>query len=248
MGKSGTVTVTVTEAPPPEETEIQFVVKKPDGSPVANANVDIITKDLPTFRYTKTTDNNGIAKFTVFDICSQIGVVACQEMLETKKWLLIAYIDNSEYGYYKDDASFQLGNSYTITLKQYTKPPEFYIKLELNDTPGSEWWGVLLSRAEQTALEISGLKITKVEGEGTKVITIYFTPPWTEHSPLAIAFSATPAFVLALIVAVVGILGTLILLRWTFGEAAPLVVGGLGLGLIVLGALLLSEKKRGESK
>ena len=248
MGKSGIVKVTVTEAPPVEWYEIQFVVKKPDKSPADGATIDLITKDLPPTKWTITADKNGIAKITVYDICGAIDADVCIASLSKWKWLVVAYIDNSEYGNYVDYTALIPGKSYSITLKKYAKPPEFYIKFEFANEIVSTLFGSLVTEVMKLEMQMQGLKITKVEGEGTKVVIIHFTPPWTEHSPLAIAFSATPAFVIAVTMIVIGILGTLALLKWTFGEAAPLVVGGLGLGLIALGAIFLLGKKRGEGK
>jgi len=92
-------------------------------------------------------------------------------------------------------------------------------------------------------MQYQGLIITRVEGEGTNKVTIYFIPPYTEHSPLAIVFSATPLGVIAIALIVIGVLGTLGLLKWLFGSATPEVVG-IGAVIAIAAIIVLLSRRR----
>jgi len=251
MVRSNTVTVTLTEEEVVPSDTISFKILKPDETPAAGATVELCPKDLPiSMRYTKVADEQGKVNFTVYDICATIGVEACKELLKTKKWLFWAYINSSEFGVWKDDAVYELGKEYTYTLKKYTTAPEFFIKFELKDVFGAELWSNLITGVEQAALTISGLKVTNIEGQGTKTVTIHFNPPWSEHSPIAILFGATTNFIIAVAILLGGIITLALVLRWSFGEVGGAILTGgalLVLGVVAL-AIMGKIPKREETK
>lgn len=247
MGRSNIVTIEVKETPTVMTGYVIFKVTY-DGKPVENAIVELITKSLPVVKYTlPQTNNYGITSLNVYEIAPET-VSYDYELLKNwfkeQKWLIWAYKDNSDIAYWKCDVSFEIEKEYELTLKKYTKEPTFFITFELKDVIGAELFGSLLVEIEKLQLQFQGLKVTKIEGSGTKKITIYFIPPFEKHSPLTIMFSATTGFVIAVITLVAGIISTFILLKWIFGESAPAIAS---VALLIVGlSLLLYERRKKE--
>lgn len=229
MGQSNTVNVTVTGGETPEIPEdiMRIKVIMPNGTPAYNCDVTLANKTGVPMAHTKNTGSNGYVDFTGTDLVPL-----------DLSYLFFAYIDNSPHGYYIDNftTTNKFGNITEIRLKEYTKPPELFLKIEMNQVVGSELFGEILSKITQASLQFSGLEVTKVTGEGTRIITIYFTPPWSTGS-VHIVWSAV-----WFILSVLTLIGLLLVLKWTFGEAAPAIaIGGIG-AVLILGLLLLTKR------
>jgi len=225
------------------------------GRPVSGATVSIISKGVvPVKLFEKTTDESGVAMFNVREMLEELLEMAVPdellESIEEQDFLLFAYVDGSPYGYWKDDARFKLGEVKAVSLKEYARVPTFFVKFYLKDVVGAEVFSRILSAIEQQLLpRFAGVEVVKVEGEGTRELTIYFRPPF-ERGSIIIHFSASKGFVIGLTVLIVGIIGTLVLARWAFGEALPPVTGMLLLTIVavavapVVGELLKAAKKK----
>ena len=204
-----------------------------DSEVVEGANVVLTTKDLIPISHSKTTDSSGRAIFYIDDLIPEVVPIP-PEAINKIPFLFMADIPDSEYGVWEDGVKFEYGKIRTFKLKKYTKVPTFFIKYELRDTIGRDLFADMITRVESWALGWAGFEVTKVEGIGTKFVTIYFQPPWSESSPIALTLTASTAFVIALTVFFVGIIALVLVLDWKFGELAPVVAG---LGLLVILAL-----------
>ncbi|MHC1594193.1 MAG: hypothetical protein ACXQT2_02675 [Methanotrichaceae archaeon] len=206
------------------------------GRPVSGATVSIISKGVvPVKLFEKTTDESGVATFNVREMLEELLEMAVPDELlkaiEEQDFLLFAYVDGSPYGYWEDDARFKLGEVKNVSLKEYTQVPTFFVKFYLKDIIGAEVFSKILSAIEQQLLpRFAGVEVVKVEGEGTRELTIYFRPPF-EHGSIVIHFTASKEFLIAVIVLVAGILGAIALAKWAFGEALPPVTGMLLLAI-----------------
>ena len=211
------------------EDSIGFKITR-NGEPVEGANVTLCTKGLIPVSFSRVTDASGRVIFSIYDLIDEYVPVP-PEAIKDVPFLFMADIPDSEYGVWKDDVKFEGGKLYAFKLKRYTKVPTFFIKYELRETIGRDLFSDMITRVESWALGWAGFKVTKVEGVGTRFVTIHFQPPWSEHSPFAFALTASITFVIALIVFFVGIIAVILVLDWKFGEWAPAVAG---LGLIVI--------------
>jgi len=210
---------------------VSFIILK-DGEPAAGAKVSLITKAAVPQRFEATADADGKALFT--DIVP-VSAAAFKEI----PWLLTAYLEESEYAVWKDQAYFELGKEYEFKLKKYKEAPVFFVKLKLRDIIGVEHFSNLITEIEKKALETAGLEVVKVSGQGTRTVEVQFKPPW-HSSPLVISWGAV-WFITKVLVAAAAIIAILVVLTWSFGEIAPSAVG---LAAVVLALLLLAGKGR----
>ncbi len=211
------------------EDSIGFKIFK-DGEPVEGARVTLCTKDLLPATFSKTTDSNGRVIFHSTEITPPEIHLPC-EFLKNVSWLIFANVPESEYSVWKDNVTIECGKLYTYKLKKYTKPPTFFLKLEIRDIIGAELFSNLVAEVQKTALDWAGMEVTKVEGQGTRFITIHFRPPFHE-SPIIVEWAAV-WFILKVIAVAGAIIAILVVLKWYFGELAPAV----GIGIIVILAL-----------
>jgi len=236
----------------PETAGVTFRILK-DGEPVQGAVVNLCDKSLSPVKYSGVTDENGEAvcypqlrsPLVLLWLPSPIIIPPdAKSIFEATDWLFIAYIPNSEYAVWRDNVRFKCGETYTFSLRRYAKAPEFFIKMELSDVIGSELFGIIAAEIQRVTLQFAGLNVTRIEGEGTRTITVYFTPPFSEHSPIVIDWGAV-WFILEVIAVVVGIIAVLYVVRWTFGESAAVIPWAL---LLIGGAMLLAALKPPERR
>jgi len=210
---------------------VSFIILK-DGEPAAGAKVSLITKSAVPQRFEATADADGKALFT--DIVP-VSAAAFKEI----PWLMTAYLEESEYAVWKDQAYFELGQEYEFKLKKYKEAPVFFVKLELRDIIGVEHFSNFITEIETRALETAGLEVVKVKGQGTRTVEVHFRPPW-HSSPLVISWGAV-WFIAKVLVAAAAIIAILVVLTWSFGEIAP---SAAGLAAVVLTILYLAGKGR----
>ena len=213
---------------------LAFTILK-DGAPAAGAKVNLFTKGAIPQRFEATADAEGRALFK--DI-----VPVSPAAFKAIPWLLTAYLDDSEYAVWKDQAYFELGKEYDFNLKKYREAPTFFVKIQLRDVIGVEHFSTFITEIEKKALETAGLEVVKVSGQGTRKVEVQFRPPW-HSSPLVISWTAV-WFIAKVLTVAAAIIAVLVVLKWTFGEVAPAIGAGLGLG-IVLFLLLAAPKGRG---
>jgi len=215
-----------------------------DKEPVGGCEVCLTMKaPLPT-SWTKVTNPDGVATFTAYELTN--GKIVPEAVSEIP-FLVLAAIPESNYGVWEDEAKFKLGELATFTLKEYKEVPTFFVRYHLRDVIGRDLFASLVAKVEEWALGWAGFKVTKIEGVGTSEVTVWFQPPWHE-APLVVALLASKAFIIAMVVLVVGIIAILVVLKWTFGEWAPPIVG---LGLVVLlvvGAMVLAPRVKREAR
>lgn len=213
------------------EDSIGFRIVK-DREPVEGARVTLCTKGLIPVTFERTTDARGRALFSTYDL---VADMIPPDTVKEIPWLFFANIPESDYAIWKDDVKFENEKLYTYTLKRYTKVPTFFIKIELRDIIGAEAFASIAAKIQEKALEWAGLEVVKVEGAGTRTVTIQFRPPW-HSSPFVISWSAW-WFCLSCL----AIIYVLYMLKWSFGELAP-VVTGLGIiAVIVIAAASLAK-------
>ena len=205
---------------------VAFTILK-DGEPAVGAKVNLFTKGAVPQRFEATADVEGRALFT--DI-----VPVTPEAFKQIPWLLTAYIEESEYAVWKDQAYFELGQEYEFKLKKYKEAPTFFVKIQLRDIIGVEHFSNFIAEIEKKALETAGLEVVKVSGKGTRTVEVHFKPPW-HSSPLVISWTAV-----WFIASILALIAFLMVLKWTFGEVRV----GLGLGILALVLLLLAPKRR----
>ncbi len=210
---------------------VAFIILK-DGEPAAGAKVNLITKTAVPQRFEATADAEGRALFT--DI-----VPLSPEAFKKIPWLMTAYIEESEYAVWKDQAYFSLGQEYEFKLKKYKEAPVFFVKLKLRDIIGVEHFSNFITEIEKKALETAGLEIVKVKGQGTRTVEIQFKPPW-HSSPIVISWTAV-WFIAKVLVAAAAIIAILVVLSWKFGEIAR---AGVGLGIVAIVLLILASRRR----
>ena len=210
---------------------VAFTILK-DGEPAAGSKVNLITKGAVPQRFEATADAEGRALFT--DI-----VPVTPEAFKQIPWLLTAYLEESEYAVWKDQAYFELGQEYEFKLKKYVKAPTFFVKLQLRDIIGVEHFSNFIAEIEKKALETAGLEVVKISGQGTKTVEVQFRPPW-HSSPLVISWTAV-WFILKVMAVAAAIIAILVVLKWTFGAVKR---AGVGLGIVALVLLLLKQKGR----
>ena len=134
----------------------------------------------------------------------------------------MAFVDESPKGVVVDDVTLRCGEIYTMKLKEYTKAPTFFLKFELKDVIGRDLFAKVLAEVEKWVLGASGFKVTKIEGEGTKALTIYFEPPWRPGSPIPlISWLVLHPAIATLLVIILALIILLVVYKWTFGESAP---------------------------
>lgn len=205
--------------------------------------VILCTKGLIPLKYERTADINGFVKFNVKELIPmEVGITS--EAFKTIPWLFFAYAEDTDLGFWTEVKGYELGKLYDYTLKVYEKAPTFFIKIELKDVIGAEFFSSLVAEVESKAIEMAGLTLVSVKGQGTKVITVQFQPPW-HHSPIVIVWAAV-WFILEVIAIAGAIIAILVILKWTFGEAgAAVVVGAEALiGLFLLLPLLGKKKEQ----
>ncbi len=233
MGRSPTVLLVGYEPPEepvepdiPEDTMV-FVARYPNGKVAPNTTIVLANKNGTTWAHQAITNVNGAAVFMGTDLIP----------LDVKgEWLLMAYMDGEAYGFVKDGFELAFGHQIEITLKEYKAAPEFEINIQLRDIIGTEIWSNLAVAVEKAALEYSGLKVTSIEGAGTKNLKIKFVPPWRLGS-IHIYWSAV-WFIFAILSLVVSI----VVFKWTFGESAGAVASIGGGSLKVMGLVILAGK------
>ncbi len=209
---------------------VMFTILK-DDIPAIGAKVILVTKGVAPQRFEETADANGRATFT------NIAPVS-PEAFKQIPWLLTAYMEDSEYAVWKDQAYFELGEGYTFKLKKYKEAPTFFIKIKLRDVIGAEHFSNFIAGVQAKALETAGLEVVKIKGQGTRTIEIQFKPPW-HSSPLVISWAAV-WFIAKVLTVAAAIIAILVVLKWTFGEIG---VKAAGAGLLVALLLLLSRKR-----
>jgi len=217
---------------------VGFSITK-EGKPCPGAEVTLCTKGVLPISKSRTTDESGAVVFSSFDIIPELPSTEVWK----GNWLFFVSAD-PDYGFWKDNAIFTPGKSYTFALKRYKEAPKFFIKMELKDVIGAELFGQVVASVEETALGWAGLEVIKVEGKGTRTITVVFSPPW-HSSPIVIEWAAV-WFILKVLAVAGAIIAILVVYKWTFGEwAAPL---AMGLGLAAIVALLLLTRRKEEEK
>ena len=186
--------------------------------PMEGATVSLMLKGpMPTLKTAKT-DADGLAVFPVHNLFPPDVPIGCAE-LPYVKWNVMAFVDESPKGVIVDDMTLRCGETYTMKLKEYTKAPTFFLKFELRDVIGRDIFAKVLAEVEKWALGAAGFKVTKIEGEGTKVLTIYFQPPWRPGSPIPlISWLVVHPAITAFLLVILGLIILLIVLKWTFGE------------------------------
>jgi hypothetical protein len=235
-----TVMITVTGAVPSDV--VRFIVTK-DGRPVEGAEV-AMTSEQPTLIVTmrKKTDANGVADFSIWDFAFN-GLYNPITGHLVNPYLVLAYLDDTPYGAWKDSLTVSFGSGYNMPLKTYRTVPTFFLRFYLRDMIGRDLFAQLVASIESFMIGWAGFKVTKVGGVGTNVVTIYFQPKWREASPLAaIAWAGVVDFVKALTVLVIAIIIALVVLRFVFGEAAAPIAWGILLiaGLAVASPIILA--------
>lgn len=219
---------------------VEFIITK-DGKSCPGVDVILCTKGVLPISKSKITDSSGAVVFSSFDIIPELPSTEVWK----GNWLFFASLPNSEYGFWKDGIIFTGGKSYTFALKKYKEAPKFFIKMELKDVIGVELFSQVVASVEETALGWAGLEVLKVEGKGTRTITVVFSPPW-HSSPIIIEWAAV-WFILKVLAVAGAIIAILVVYKWTFGEwAAPVAAAGLGLGIVAL--LLLTRRKEEEKR
>ncbi|MBA7652605.1 hypothetical protein ES703_60440 [subsurface metagenome] len=232
MYNSDTRTITIMAVP---SDVLAFRVVDKNGNPVYGANVTLCSKGIIPTSFTRVTDLAGIVQFSGYDLTNgQLPPEAIKEI----PWLFMANIPNSEYAYWKDEIKFNTGILHLIKLKEYTKVPTFWIKIELRDIIGAELFSNLIADVESAALGWAGMEVVEIKGKGTRVITVSFKPPFHE-SPVVIEWAAV-WFIARVLAVTVAIISIIYVLKWSFGEAfAPVIGGGLLIALLI-GALLVA--------
>lgn len=213
----------------PSDTLVFNVLK--DGEPAAGAKVNLITKGAVPQRFEATADADGRA---LFRNIVPVSPAAFKEI----PWLMTAYLEDSEYATWKDQAYFELGKEYDFKLKKYKEAPTFIVKIQLRDIIGVEHFSNFLTEIEKKALETAGLEVVKVSGKGTRTVEIQFKPPW-HSSPLVISWTAV-WFILKIMAIAVAIIAILVVIKWTFGEVKRV----LPLGILAAVLLLLKPKPK----
>jgi hypothetical protein len=204
------------------------VTVKLNGKPVPKAKVLFIPKEIDLLKalvggYQEfTTDDNG--QVTVKIVGKHLVIAS-------------ASIENKEYWWHKEMDI--VGGAVTADLKEY-KEEELYLQLECRDEITAEIQKIIMDAIGKWIIEHgfqNQIEITRSEIKG-KVITIYFI--MRIRSPV-------PWWAIALILVL--LITLIVVIKWTFGEVAPVVAG---LGLLALGALALAamaeEKKKGEKR
>ena len=211
---------------------VAFTILK-DGEPAVGAKVNLITKSAVPQRFEATADADGRAVFTNI-------VPLTPEAFKQVPWLLTAYLEDSEYAVWKDQAYFELGKEYNFKLKKYKEAPIFFTKIKLRDIIGAEHFSNFIAGVQAKALETAGLEVVKIKGQGTRTVEIQFKPPW-HSSPLVISWAAV-WFIAKVLTVAAAVIAILVVLKWTFGEVGLAGVGA-GLGLVLL--LVLLTRRRG---
>jgi len=218
--------ITIRAVPP---NNLAFKVVR-NGNPVYGANVTLCSKGVLPTSFIRVTDPAGIVMFTAYDITD--GNIPPQAVKEIP-WLFMSNIPDSEFAYWKDNVKFDTGKFNLITLKEYTKVPTFWVKIQLRDIIGMELFSNLVAELEESALDWAGMEVIEVKGRGTRTVTVYFKPPFHE-SPVVVEWAAV-WFILKVLAVAGAIIAILVILKWSFGEAFAPVVGSIA----ILGLLLL---------
>ncbi len=203
---------------------LAFTILK-DGEPAAGAKVNLITKAAVPQKFETTADVEGRALFT-----NIVPVTA--DAFKLIPWLLTAYIEETEYAAWQDQAYFELGQEYEFKLKKYKEAPTFFVKLQLRDIIGVEVFSNLVTQIQTKALETAGLEVVGVTGQGTRTVEIRFKPPW-HSSPLVISWTAV-----WFIASILTLIAFLVVLKWAFGEVAR---AGAGLAALAVAVLILTK-------
>lgn len=214
--------------------------------PAPYAKVILCTKGLIPLTYEKTANIDGFIMFNVEELIP-MGVGVTPEAFKTIPWLFFAYAEGTDLGFWTEVKGYELGKLYDYTLKVYKEAPTFFVKIELKDVIGAEFFSNLVASVESEAIKTAGLKLISIEGQGTKVVTVKFQPPW-HHSPLVVEWAAV-WFIIKVIAIAGAIIAILVILKWTFGEAgAAVVIGAEVLIALLLLLPLLGKKKEGKEK
>lgn len=220
------LTVEVSEIP---SDAVTFIILK-DGEPAVGAKVNLFTKAVVPQRFEAITDTSGRAVFT--------GIVpVTPEAFKEIPWLMMAYIEESEYAVWKDQAYFELGGEYNFKLQKYSEAPTFFIKIQLRDVIGVEHFSNFIAGVQEKALETAGLEVVKIKGQGTRTVEVQFKPQW-HSSPIVISWTAV-WFIAKVLTVALAIIAVLVVLRWTFGK-----VGAAAAGFGILLLILLASSKR----
>lgn len=213
---------------------MRFSIKK-DNLPAGGANVTLVTKGVIPLTFNKVADETGTVKFNVKELVPAIG----ETIFNKIPWLFVAYINGTEYGYWKDQAFFELGKAYEFKLKKYKEAPTFFVKIQLKDVIGAELFSNLVTEVEKTALTFAGLEVVNIKGQGTRNIEIQFKLPWKQGSILIDWVAVW--FILKVLAVAASIIAILVVAKWSFGEVGAGIAGGIGIGLVLL--LLLAPRK-----
>jgi len=196
-----------------------------------------VTKGVIPLTFSKTADETGTVRYRKEELVPAIG----EAIFNKIPWLFMAYIDNSEYAIWEEQAFFELGEVYDFKLKKYKESPTFFIKIQLKDVIGAELFSNFITEVEKSALTIAGLEVVKIKGQGTRTVEVQFRPPWQPGS-IVIDWVAI-WFILKVMAVATAIIAILVVAKWSFGEVGVGIAGGLGVAIVLF--LLLAPKGRG---
>jgi len=192
-----------------------------------------VTKGVIPLTFSKTADETGTVRYGAEELVPAIG----EAIFNKIPWLFMANISNSEYAIWKEQAFFELGESYDFKLRKYKEAPTFFVKIQLRDIIGAELFSNFITEIEKTALTVAGLEIIKIKGQGTRTVEIQFKPPW--HSSALVIDWVAVWFCVKVLTVAAAIIAILVVAKWSFGEVGA----GIGLGLGVILLLLLAAPK-----
>lgn len=195
-----------------------------------------MTKGVVPLTFSKIADETGTVRYGKEELVPAIG----EAIFNKIPWLFMANINNSEYAVWKEQAFFELGESYDFKLRKYKEVPTFFVKIQLRDIIGAELFSNFITEVERTALTVAGLEVVKIKGQGTRTVEVQFKPPW--HSSALVIDWVAVWFILKVMTVAAAIVAILVVSKWTFGEVGAGVAGGIGLAIVFLA--LLSTPKR----
>ena len=211
------------------------------------AKVILCSKGVVPLTHEKTANIDGFVMFSVRDLMPMQEIGIPPEAFKAIPWLFFAYTEDTDLGFWTEVKGYELGKMYDYTLKVYKEAPTFFVKIELKDVIGAEFFSNLVAGFESEAIKMAGLKLISVEGQGTKAVTVKFQPPW-HHSPIVIEWAAV-WFIIKVLALAAAIIAILVILKWTFGEVgAAVVVGAEALIFLFLLLPLLGKKKESKEK
>ena len=222
-----------------------------DGKPAANVTVVAYPKDYfkyPVYYEAKTGADGVAAQWYAKSPIEIMGwelISSIQSLLnwagplpaDRAPYLFFAYDEENGYAWKDNVAEFPL----TLQLKAAKEPPTFYISFEVSEPIVAEVAKAINdSFLQYIDTYVLPIDIVKTEVRNRTLI-VYFKPKTA--SP-AIQFVAAAKWVAVCIVLLIALV---VVLRWAFGEGAP-VVAALGLGILLIVLLLLLAPRRREKE